>query len=51
MEKGKLISPDFFPNFEKDDFDLIKKILKNKNDWQEGRELEILKFELKKNFS
>jgi perosamine synthetase len=50
MEKGKLISPDFFPNFEKDDLDLIKKILKNKNDWQGGRELEILKFELKKIF-
>jgi perosamine synthetase len=50
MEKGKLISPDFFPNFEKDDLDLITKILKNKNDWQEGRELEILKFELKKIF-
>ncbi|GIW65598.1 MAG: hypothetical protein KatS3mg094_117 [Candidatus Parcubacteria bacterium] len=46
----KLISTDFFPNFEDDDYLLIKKILKNKNSWQEGRELEILEYELKKFF-
>ncbi|GIW66941.1 MAG: hypothetical protein KatS3mg095_0839 [Candidatus Parcubacteria bacterium] len=46
----KLISPDFFPNFEKDDYLLIKKIIKNKNSWLKGRELEVLEYELKKFF-
>lgn len=46
----KLISPDFFPNFENDDYLLIKNILKNKKDWLKGRELEIFEFELKKFF-
>ncbi len=46
----KLISPDFFPNFELDDYKLIKKTLKERGDWIFGKELEILKFELKKFF-
>mgnify|MGYP001627180677 CR=1 FL=1 len=46
----KLISPDFFPNFENDDYLLIKKILKDRNSWQKGRELEFLNYELKKFF-
>ncbi len=46
--KNKLISPDFYPNFEKDDYALIRKILKSKNEWINGEELETLKFELKK---
>jgi len=50
INDSKLISPDFFPNFEKDDYDLIFSILKNKKEWQEGRELDLLKFELKKFF-
>ena len=50
MVDKKLISPDFFPNFENDDLELIKKLLKNKKEWQNGKELDILKFELKKFF-
>jgi len=46
--KNKLISPDFYPNFEKEDYLLIKKIIKNKKEWINGNELELLKFEFKK---
>jgi len=48
--KNKLISPDFYPNFERDDYFLIKKLLKNRKNWIEGPELELLKFEFKKFF-
>ncbi|MCS7183910.1 MAG: DegT/DnrJ/EryC1/StrS family aminotransferase [Patescibacteria group bacterium] len=48
--KINLISPDFFPNFEKDDYQLIKKIIKNPKELIEGREIEILEYELKKFF-
>jgi len=48
--KRKLISPDFYPNFEYDDYALVKKILKDKNSWINGPEVEFLKFELEKFF-
>jgi dTDP-4-amino-4,6-dideoxygalactose transaminase len=50
INNKKVISPDFFPNFEIDDYLLIKKILKNKKDWLWGRELDILEYEFKRFF-
>ncbi|MGC8981692.1 MAG: DegT/DnrJ/EryC1/StrS family aminotransferase [Minisyncoccia bacterium] len=37
----KLISPDFFPNFEKDDYDLIKKILFRRKNLIEGESIDL----------
>jgi dTDP-4-amino-4,6-dideoxygalactose transaminase len=37
----RLISPDFFPNFEKDDYDLIKKILLRRKNLIEGESIDL----------
>lgn len=50
--KKRLISPDFFPNFEKDDYEIIRKLLWVKGDKLiQGNSLEILKNELKRFFT